>query len=207
MAGGETTNVLRAARDGRGMDASADPAIDRLYERCTPKLLSYIRLKLGRALRERLESRDILQATLLKSFQHLEEFRGTDGRALMAWLARIADREIVDRVDYHHRQRRDAGREVPLDDQPALTARVRSVLSQVIIDEQASAEAAALEAALDSLTEAHRQIILLRMFEELSFREIGQRFGRSEDACRMLLARAMTALTLTLAGPGDRGAQ
>ena len=42
-----------------------------MYERCTPRLLSYIRLKLGRALRERLESRDILQATLLKSFQHL----------------------------------------------------------------------------------------------------------------------------------------
>jgi RNA polymerase sigma-70 factor, ECF subfamily len=206
MAGEDTTEVLRAALAGRRTEAAADHAIDRIYERCTPKLLSYIRLKLGRSLRERLESRDILQATLLKSFQHLEEFRGTDGRSLMAWLARIADREIVDRVDYHHRQRRDAGRELPLDDQPELTARVRSVLSQVILEEQASAEAAALEAALDSLSEAHRQIVLLRMFEELSFREIGEHLGRSEDACRMLFARAMTALTLALAGRGERGA-
>ena len=87
----------------------------------------------------------------------------------MAWLARIADREIVDRADYHHRQRRDAGREAPIDDHPELTARVRSVLSQVILDEQARG-ATELEAALDSLSDAHRQIILLRKFEELSFK-------------------------------------
>ena len=119
----------------------------------------------------------------------------------MAWLARIADREIVDRADYHHRQRRDAGREAPIDDHPELTARVRSVLSQVILDEQAKRHTE-LEAALDSLSDAHRQIILLRKFEELSFKEIADRLGKSEDACRMLLARAMTALTLKLAGPG-----
>ena len=39
---------------------------------------------------------------------------------------------------------------------------------------------------------------MLRKLEELSFAEIGERLGRSPDACRMLLARAMTALTLKL---------
>ena len=76
---------------------------------------------------------------------------------------------------------------------------MRSVLSQVILDEEAREQAGRLEAALDSLSDAHRQIILLRKFEELSFAEIGRRLGKSEDACRMLLARAMTALTLKLA--------
>lgn len=203
MDGANTTDVVRAALAGRGTQPTSTEALDRLYERCTPRLLSYIRLKLGRALRERLESRDILQATLLKSFQHLDDFRGSDGQALMAWLARIADREIVDRADYHHRQRRDAGRESPLDDHPELTARVRSVLSQAILEGQADDRAAELESALDSLSDAHRQVILLRKFEDLSFREIADRLGKSEDACRMLLARAMTALTLKLAGPSD----
>jgi RNA polymerase sigma-70 factor (ECF subfamily) len=200
MDGANTTDVVRAALASQSTHPASNDALDRLYERCTPRLLSYIRLKLGRSLRERLESRDILQVTLLKSFQHLDEFRGADGQSLMAWLARIADREIVDRADYHHRQRRDAGREAPIDDHPELTARVRSVLSQVILDEEAREEAGRLEAALDSLSDAHRQVILLRKFEELSFAEIGQRLGKSEDACRMLLARAMTALTLKLAG-------
>ena len=80
---------------------------------------------------------------------------------------------------------------------------MRSVLSQVILEEQADAQASQLEAALGSLSDAHRQIILLRKFEELSFAEIASRLGKSEDACRMLLARAMTALTLKLAGRGN----
>ena len=53
--------------------AGSDAALDTLYERYGPRLLSFIRLKMGRGLRARLESRDILQATFLKSFQHLDD--------------------------------------------------------------------------------------------------------------------------------------
>jgi RNA polymerase sigma-70 factor (ECF subfamily) len=198
MEGTGSDDVIRAAFERVTKGQGSDTALDRLYERYTPRLLSYIRLKLGRSLRGRLESRDILQATLLKSFEHLPEFRGTDGRSLMAWLARIADREIADRADYHHRQRRDAGLESALDDHPDLTAYVRSVLSQAIVNEQIEA----IETAMDSLTDQQREIVLLRKFEELSFPEIARRLGKSEDACRMQFARAMTALTLKVAGPG-----
>jgi RNA polymerase sigma-70 factor (ECF subfamily) len=198
MDGQSSSDVVRAALASQ--DGKPSQALDRLYERYTPKLLSYIRLKMGRSLRERLESRDILQSTLLKSYQHLGEFRGSDGRSLMAWLARIADREILDRADYHQRQRRDAGRESPIDEHPDLTAHVRSVLSQAIANERTDE----LEAAIASLSDAHQKIILLRKFEDLSFSEIAGRLGKSEDACRMLLARAMTALTLKLARPDGR---
>ena len=74
---------------------------------------------------------------------------------------------------------------------PSLT---RSALSRVILDQQAQR----LEDALDSLSPAHREVILLRKFEELSFAEIAERLGKTEDACRMLLARAMTALTVKM---------
>jgi RNA polymerase sigma-70 factor (ECF subfamily) len=112
----------------------------------------------------------------------------------MAWLARIADHEIRDRADYHQRQRRDAAREVGADDEPPVAAAARSALSQVILDEQAQR----LERAIESLSPAHRDVILLRTFEELTFPEIAARLGKSEDACRMSFARAMTALTLAM---------
>jgi RNA polymerase sigma-70 factor, ECF subfamily len=196
MEGQASTDVIRAALEAaRGAAPPDDGALDRLYTRYAPRLLSYIRLKIGRSLREKLESRDILQATLLKSYAHLGAFRGSDGRALMAWLARIADREIADRADFHGRQRRAAAAETPLDDHPEVAARVRSALSQVIVEERT----AQLEAAIASLSDAHREVILLRKFEDLSFAEIAARLGKSEDACRMLFARAMTALTLRVA--------
>ena len=185
---GISRGLLEQARSG------SPEALNELYERCAGRLLAFIRLRLGRDLRARLESRDILQATLVKSLEHVGELKGNETRSVMAWLARIAEHEIRDCADFHHRQRRDAAREMALDTEAPLPALTRSALSRVILDEQAER----LEAALESLTPAHREIILLRKFEELSFGEIGRRLGKSDDACRMLLARAMTALTVKM---------
>ncbi len=183
-----SADLLRRAKQG------SDAALNLLYEQCAGRLLAYIRLRLGRELRAKLESRDILQATLLKSLTHLHELKGEERESLMAWLARIAEHEIRDRADYHQRQRRDAAREVAIDDESPLAVAARSALSQVILDERARA----LEAAMDTLSPAHREVILLRKFEELSFPEIARRLGKSDDACRMLFARAMTALTMAM---------
>jgi RNA polymerase sigma-70 factor (ECF subfamily) len=188
-----TTELLEQALAG------SPEALDLLYRRCAPRLLSYIRLRMGPRDRGRVESGDILQAALLKSVQHLDEFRGGDTRSLMAWLARIVDREMLDRGDYERRQRRDASLEVPLASDLSLPAPVRSALSQAILNERADR----LENAIASLSDAHREIILLRKFQDFSFPEIARRLGRSEDACRMLLARAMTALTLKLTEGAD----
>jgi RNA polymerase sigma-70 factor (ECF subfamily) len=184
-----------AALVGRAREGSAD-ALEKLYGRCAPRLLALIRLRMGRSLRARLESRDILQATLLKSFQQISQLRQAETVSLMAWLAKIAENEIRDRADYHGRQQRDAAREQPLDEGAArLAAELPSALTRVILGERAER----LERALEALSPDHREIILLRKLEERPFAEIAERLGRSEDACRMLLARALTALTLALA--------
>ena len=185
----ESTALLLSAKAG-----SAE-ALNRLYQRVGGRLLAVIRLRMGRDLRRRMESRDILQATLVKSFERLDQFAGGDAATLMAWLARIAENEIRDQADFQHRQRRDIALSIPLDEAgEAMATRVRSAFSQVAIGE----DAARLEAALETLDEDHREVIVLRKLEELSFKEIAARMGRTEDACRMLLARAMVALTLKL---------
>ena len=183
-------DLIRRAQEG------SPEALNALYERCAGRLLAYVRLRLGRDLRARLESRDILQVAMVKSIEHLNEFKGQETGSLMGWLARIADNEIRDRADYYQRQRRDAAREMPLEDDAPVAALTRSALSRVILDE----EAERLEAALEALSPAHREVILLRKFEELSFADIARRLGKSEDVCRTLLARAMTALTLRMSG-------
>jgi RNA polymerase sigma-70 factor, ECF subfamily len=189
MSDDQSTALLSRARAG------SDAALNELYGRLGPRLLSLIRLRLGPGLRLQADSRDILQATLLKSFQHFDQFSGGDGRSLMAWLARIAENEIRDRADHQGRQRRDRARETPLDEASLrLSTHVRSVVSQLIHDEEADR----LERAIAGLEEPHREAILLRKFQELSFAEMAQRMNRSEDACRMLVARAMVALTLLL---------
>ena len=183
-----STAMVRQALSG------SDAALDALYGRLGPRLLAFIRLKMGRGLRARLESRDILQATFLKSFEHLDDFEGSDARSLLGWMMRIAEHEIRDRADFHGRQQRDPRIEEDVADHAELRARTRSALSRLILDEQSDR----LDAALATLSDAHRQVILLRTFDEMSFGEIGQVIGKSEDASRMLFARAMTSLTLAL---------
>ena len=182
----ETAALIKRAKEGSGS------ALDALYARCASKLLPLIRLRMGHSLRSDLESRDILQAVLLKSFQRIGQFQGQAPGSLMAWLARIAENEIRDRADYQGRHRRDVAKRVPLDEASSLPQPLRSALSQVILTE----EAERLERALESLTDGQREVILLRQFEELTFPEMAARLGKSEDACRMMFARAMTALTL-----------
>jgi RNA polymerase sigma-70 factor (ECF subfamily) len=186
MPDGETRALFEAARQG------APEAVNAFYERCARKLLPIIRLRLGRQLRAEVESRDILQTVLCRSFERLDQVERPD--AVMSWLARIAEHEIRDLADFHHRQRRDAARRAPLDEAADVPAPVRHALSQVLVNEAILR----LEHALDTLPEAQREIIVLRKLEELTFAEIAARLGKSEDACRMAFSRAMTALTLAL---------
>lgn len=158
---------------------------------CGERLLAFIRLRLGPELRAQMESRDILQVTLMHAFQHIDQFEGQSQKTLMAWLVGIARNAIRDEADYQHRQRRDVSRTLPLEEAGDLvTAEMRGEVGRLILKE----EAVRLEAALESLDPVHREVVLLRKYEELSFEEIGARMGRSADASRMLLARALTAL-------------
>ena len=181
----DSSVLLRRAREG------SREALDTVLGECGERLLAFIRLRLGPTLRGQLESRDILQVTLMHAFQHIDRFEGQSRKTLMAWLVGIAQNAIRDEADYQHRKRRDVSRTLPLD---ALgdggAVEMRSEVSRLILKE----EAMRLEAALESLDPDHRDVILLRKYEELSFEEIGGRLGRSPDACRMLLVRAMTAL-------------
>jgi RNA polymerase sigma-70 factor (ECF subfamily) len=182
-----TDSLLLKARSG-----SAD-ALDAVFERCVARVLTLVRLRLGRRLRERLESRDVLQAVMLKALRGFARFNGRNGAAFMAWLARIVENEVRDQADFHARLRRDARREVALDDAALdnLPNRARSLTSRLLLDERLERLATALE----SLAPDHRAVIVGRYLEELSFEELGRRLERSPDACRMLLARGMTALT------------
>lgn len=183
----ETSSLLlRRAREG------SREALDTLFADCGEWLLALIRLRLGPDLRPHLDSGDVLQETLLRAFQHLDDFEGESQRSLIAWLAAIACNEIRNQAEFLHRQRRDVARTVPLDAAVReVAATVRSEVSRVHL----GTEAARLEKALESLGELQREAILLRNYEELSFPEIGQRLGKSPDASRMLYARAMVSLT------------
>jgi RNA polymerase sigma-70 factor (ECF subfamily) len=189
-------NLLKRARAGCG------DALGELFSRAGPRLLCIVRLRLGPALRPHVDSTDVVQATFLKALLGLQAFRGTGSPSFGAWLAGIAANEIRDVADHHARRKRDIRRTVPLDDAPeirSLANAVRSETSRIALDERALL----LEHALESLPDEHREVIIERSLEERTFPEIAKRMGRTPDACRMLYARAMAALTLRMESEGS----
>lgn len=182
----EVSVLLRRARQ------CSPEATNELLGGCRRQLLAFIRTRLGPDLRRHLEPEDVLQITLMRAFQRLHQFRGESREGLLSWLARIAQNVIRDRADYLHSRCRDADRTVPLGEAlVSMTAEVRSELSRLILSE----EVGRVRKALESLDPRQQGVILLRTRDELSFQDIARRLGRSPDACRMLLARAMARLS------------
>jgi RNA polymerase sigma factor (sigma-70 family) len=99
---------------------------------------------------------------------------------------------------FYRRSKRAVAREVPLDavDAPGdvecapLTGAGPSPSNHAIRAEMA----AALEAAIDRLPPNYRRAILLRQRQGLSFREIGERLGSTEEAVRKLWGRGILQL-------------
>ena len=126
---------------------------------------------------------DFVQEALLKAHGRQDQFRGSTAEELRAWLRAIL-------LNLIHDHRRAAGRrEVPLEagspyareDSPSHYAR------------QAEANDR-LARALEQLSPEHREVVALRFDADLTFAQIGARTGRSEDAARMLLDRAVALL-------------
>jgi len=185
----ESSMLFRAAREGSG------EALGALMERYGQRLLVLIRARLGRRLRREVESRDVLQDTLLAAFRDLEQFEGSGSANFMGWMAGIAANQIRYHARYYRRMARDRSlRESWYSGFDPAARELHTQVSRIDLGRRTLR----LEKALDDLTVAHREVILLRHYEELGFREIGERMGCSEDAARMLLARAMAKLTVQM---------
>jgi len=170
--------------------------LDALLEENHSRLLAWIQRRLGRGLRPHLEARDVLQITLMRAFRSIGQFRGESRESLLSWLTSIAKNVIRDEVDYFLRQRRCIHKTVSLGSEPGLAPLDTRCPARLLI---AREEADRLERMLQSLDRRQREVIVLRNYEELSFREIGERLGKSPDACRMLLARGLRTLARKLA--------
>jgi len=147
-----------------------------LYDRYQPELIRYLFHRTG----DQETAADLVQQVFLKAWQALPRYEQR-GIPIKAWLYRMAHNQMVD----HLRRRRQVadldGIEIA---DTADTARF--VEHQELHDE--------LMSALGQLTEAHRQVLVLRFLMEKSAREVGEIMGRTEVNVRGLQFRALAAL-------------
>jgi RNA polymerase sigma-70 factor (ECF subfamily) len=117
---------------------------------------------------------DVTQDTFLKALDRLESFRGES--AFRTWLLAIARNEALGTIRSRTRRREET-----LDDADAHEDAAEAP------DQMAfrGGEIERIRSALGRLPEKQRLAVSLRLFDGLSFREIGESIGSTEGAARV----------------------
>jgi len=179
-------------------------AVETLLERYLPDLRAFVRLRAGAALRERESTSDLVQSTCREILTRHERFRFADEGAFRSWLLTTAHRKIADRADHYAALKRANAREEPLaresgaDDERLLASyrRFSSPSHRALVQDEVDR----IERAFDSLTEEQREIVTLAHIAGLSRREIAERMGKSENAVRIVLHRALARVAEIVKG-------
>ncbi len=178
----------------------AAPDIEGLLREHLPGLHGFVRLRTGPMLRSLEETSDLVQSICREILEHQDRFQHPDRDGFKRWLYATALRKIASRGEYHRAQKREIGRRVPLGPTPdgsdadGLLAAYGSFCSPSRVV-GAREEIARIEGAFDRLPDHYREVISLARIAGLSHAEIAQRTGRSEGATRVLLYRALEALS------------
>lgn len=174
--------------------ARGEPVLGELVAEHLPRLRAFVRAHMDPGLRRRESESDLVQTVCRALLEGREKFDFRGEPQFRAWLFTAARNKILQKQRFHLREQRDLRREAARTDADLLLQGYQTLCtpSQVVAAEEQIAQ---LEAALDSLDEEHREVITLSRFAQLPFEEVGQRMGRSADAARKLLGRALVKLT------------
>ena len=192
----QTLHLVVLAKSG---DRSA---IEKLYETYSERILRIVRMRMGNELRGKMQSMDIVQDALLSSFRDLKQFTYKNEGDFLRWLSHIAENRIRDKISEMRAQMRDHRREQPLNNNNHLTddsavhtyEPMDSATPSKLLSKAEDMDK--LENAMQKLKPEYREVIMLTKIEGLSQKQAGEKMGKSPDAARMLLARALNALTI-----------
>lgn len=186
---GEVRRLIERAGEGDG-DAAGELA--RRYE---ARVKAAISKRLGPALRARVDTEDIFQSTFMAAIGDLEGFDYRGDEAFVGWLATIAEWRVRKWAKHHRAGKRDVRRERPLDDAGVIPA----TRTSPPIAAQRSEMTERVRSAVKRLPEPDRQVVEMRSFEGLQFRQIAERLGLADkDAARYVLQRGLKTLSQML---------
>lgn len=169
-------------------------ALESLFARWRPLLWLQARRQLGSEVSARVDANDVVQEALTQAFQDLGQFRGQSEGEWVAWLRRLATGHAAKARRQHGAEKRDARREVPLEETVTPDGSV-DPLHDAIRRERGLQLAAAVAA----LPSAMREVILRRVFDQQPFEMVAQALDRSLGATRVLWTRALRQLRGALA--------
>jgi RNA polymerase sigma-70 factor (ECF subfamily) len=197
----EPEQVLALARGGSAS------ALGQLLDLYRDYLALLARLQIGRRLQSKVDASDLVQETFLQAHEHFAHFRGNTEGELVSWLRQILATTLANLVrHYCGTRRRDVRleRELAAELDESSRALDRSLVARHSSPSQRAArreQAVLLANALAKLPTDHREVIVLRHLEGLTFPEVARRMGRTVDSVKKMWTPALARLRSALGGP------
>lgn len=158
-------------------------AFARLAEIHQKQVEALARLRMSPELQRKVGIEDIVQETFSQALQSLSRFKWDGENSFRRWLNGIA-RNVILKAARSHSIPLEPGFELDVvdsDPSPSKVLRRKQRFDR-------------LQEALKALTPEQREVVLMSRIEGLKAREIAARTGRSEDAVKQLMLRALRSL-------------
>ena len=141
-------------------------AFDALLRRHQDRIFNYIL----RIIKNEDIANDIFQETFVKAIQTIRQGRYTENGKFPAWISRIAHNLII---DYYRQEKSENLQSSDLDDVDILNRKelCEDTIEDIIISEQIREDVRLL---IDSLPSLQREVLIMRYYQGLSFKEIAE---------------------------------
>jgi RNA polymerase sigma-70 factor (ECF subfamily) len=187
-----TGRLLSAVADGQAQALETLLAEHRAYIR------RVVDVRVEPALRARIDPSDIVQDTLVVASRRIQDFLERRPTSFRLWLRRHAMERLIDARRKHMRHKRDAMRDVPVNDASSMAIAgelLGNRPSEHIMRHELIAQ---VRNALEALSEADREILMMRHGEQLSGIETAELLGISPDAASKRYGRAVARMVTEL---------
>ncbi|MCP3919231.1 MAG: sigma-70 family RNA polymerase sigma factor [bacterium] len=163
-----------------------EAALNDLLERYQRRLHRIVRIKLGKRLRQHLESMDVVQEVNIVAARKFGEFEPQGKSSILNWLSRIALNQIRAKNDYFGAEKRNTELEVSLEVQRGPQAGAGAGHD---VDDRLSPPERAwrkelreiLDECMVELRPTYKNIILLRDYCGMSWREVIRETGHENE--------------------------
>lgn len=148
-----------------------------LYDKYIKRIYDFIYFKTT----HKETAEDLTSLTFIKALEKIKTFNADKG-TFSAWLYQIARNTVID----FYRTKKEA---IDIDDVWDLAGN-----ENIERDIDAKAKLQAIEKYLAKLKSEQREIIIMRIWSELTYAEIAEVLGKSEASCKMSFSRAIAVL-------------
>ena len=179
-------------------------AFEQLFARHRRGLLKLADRRMDARIRARSDPSDIVQETHLEALRSLDDFLVRRPMPFRLWLMKTAYQRLAKAQRQHiEAAKRSVKREIPIPDRSSL--RLARVLGSgtspsKFVERQERAQR--VRQALAKLNDGEREVILLRIFEGLTSREVGCLLDTSAEAAQKRYARGLLKLQAILKNAG-----